>query len=273
MTAAAPEMCRKSVTFAWHIGCLMGRQPWLWNRPMRRLLPTRMNVIAAFVMALALIAAPGRCRAQRAALREVHSVGTAGGGLLIGIPQGEFQQHVNAAAGFGGFVNVNVDRAGMTGIRLEGSFLVYDHLHDVAYLSGGYYSYPIGLTTSSYIASLRAGPQLTVGQGPLRLYGFGLGGVSYSATTTSFDDNCGCGSYASTTEWDDVALAWEAGGGMQLALGRGHNPVLLDLGARYLHNGRVTYVPAQSLAGGTLNPVASEANLVVLQLGVSVGLR
>jgi opacity protein-like surface antigen len=229
----------------------------------------RALVSLSLVLALVPVAAPG----QRAALREVRSAGTAGGNLLIGIPQGEFQQYVKAAAGFGGFVNLNLDRSGATGMRLEGAFLIYDHLHDVAYLSGGYYSYPIGLTTSSYIASLRAGPQLTFGQGPLRLYGFGLGGVSYFATTTSFDDSCGCGSFASTTEWDDVALSWEAGGGMQLALGRGHNPVLLDLGARYLHNGRVTYVPAQTLAGGTLNPVASEANLVVLQLGVSVGLR
>ena len=111
---------------------------------------------ALMSLSLLLVLAPVAASGQRAALREVRSVGTAGGGLLIGIPQGEFQQHVNAAAGFGGFVNVNVDRLGMTGIRLEGSFLVYDHLHDVAYLSGGYYSYPIGLTTSSYIASLRA---------------------------------------------------------------------------------------------------------------------
>ena len=227
----------------------------------------------ALITLLALALGSRVADAQRSGLREVRSLGTAGAGLLIGIPRGEFQQHVTAAAGFDGFVNLNLDRSGATGMRLEGSILVYDHLHDVAYLDGGYYVYPIGLTTSSYIASLRAGPQLTFGQGPLRLYGFGMGGVSYFATSTSFDDSCGCGSYGSTTEWDDVTLAWEAGGGLQLALGRGHNPVLLDLGARYLYNGRVTYVPAQTLASGTLSPVSSEANLVVLQLGISVGLR
>lgn len=239
---------------------------------MTRLLPSLARLAFGLGLVVTMVGRPAT--AQRSALREVRTGGSAGGGLMLGIPVGEFAQHVNVAGGFGGFVNLGLDRAGAMGIRLDGSFLIYDNLHDVAYLTGGYYAYPLDMNTSSYIVSLKAGPQLTAGTGPMRLYGFALGGVSYFATETSFGDGCGCGSYASTTEWDDVNLAWEAGGGIQVALGgRRGRPVLLDLGARYVRNGRMSYVPAQSLASGTLTPVVSDANLVILQLGVSVGLR
>lgn len=213
--------------------------------------------------------------AQRSALREVGSLGTAGGGLLLGIPVGELRDHVDVAGGFGGFLAVNLDRTGAVGARVDGSFLVYDNLRDVAYLTGGYVAYPIDLNTTSYIVSLRAGPQLSVGGERVRLYGFGLGGISYFATETSYGGyDCGCSnSFGSTTQWDDVNFAWETGGGLQVALGRRRHPILLDLGARYLHNGRTSYVPAQTLTSGTITPVVSQANLVIVQFGVSVGLR
>ena len=59
------------------------------------------------------------------------------------------------------------------------------------------------------------------------------------------------------------------------ALGHPHAPVMLDLGARYLHHGRARYLPARVLAGGStiIRPIESEANLVLFQLGVTVGLR
>lgn len=225
-------------------------------------------------LGLALTCVSTAALAQRSALREVRESGTAGGALLLGIPVGQFKDHVDVAGGVGGFAAFNLDRAGATSLRLDGSYLIYDNLRDVAYLSGGYVSYPVDLNTSSYIVTFRAGPQITLGQGPVRLYGFGMGGFSYFATSTSYDDACGCGgSFASATQYDDFNLAWETGGGLQIALGRGHQPVLLDLGARYLHNGRTSYVPARTLAGGSITPIVSEANLVVVQLGLSIGVR
>jgi uncharacterized protein YebE (UPF0316 family) len=53
-------------------------------------------------------------------------------------------------------------------------------------------------------------------------------------------------------------------------------PIVLDLGVRYLDNGRVTYVTKDrvSVVGNQLlvNPVDSEANLVIYHLGITVGL-
>jgi opacity protein-like surface antigen len=207
-------------------------------------------------------------------LREVRNRGSAGGGLMVAVPVGEFGNHISIAGGLDLFGALSLDRSGALSLRLDGSWLAYDHVRDAGYVSSPYYSIPVDLNTTSYIASLRAGPQLTLGQGALRLYGFGLGGLSYFATETSAG-GCGCDSFGSITQYDDVTAAWEAGGGVQIKLGRGHTPVLLDLGARYLHNGRVTYLPARSLSGGAtvLRPIESEANVIIYQLGVTVGLR
>lgn len=242
---------------------------------MSRALTQTQRLATALGLGLTISLTGPAAHAQRSALREVRTTGGAGGALLLGIPVGEFKEHVQVAGGLGGFLAVNLDRGGALAIRLDGSFLVYDNLRDIAYLNGGYVAYPIDLHTTSYIVSLRAGPQVSTGDGPVRLYGFGLGGLSYFATETSYGGtDCGCGSsFGSTTEWDDVNPAWEAGGGLQIALGRRHNRLLLDLGARYLHNGRTSYVPAQTLTSGTITPVVSQANLVVVHLGVSVGLR
>jgi opacity protein-like surface antigen len=231
-----------------------------------------MRRIGMAVLGLTLTAAP--LWGQRSALREVRNRGSAGGGLMVAVPVGEFGNHISIAGGLDLFGALSLDRSGALSLRLDGSWLAYDHVRDAGYVSSPYYSIPVDLNTTSYIASLRAGPQLTLGQGALRLYGFGLGGVSYFATETSAG-GCGCDSFGSITQYDDVTAAWEAGGGLQIKLGRGHTPVLLDLGARYLHNGRVTYLPARSLSGGAtvLRPIESEANVMIYQLGVTVGLR
>lgn len=213
----------------------------------------------------------GAAAAQRSALREVRDWGLAGASLAVTVPVGEFAQHVGAGGGLDGFMSFNLDRAGLTALRVDGSILAYGHAHDIAYLSG-WYSYPIGVTTTSFIASLRAGPQVTFGTGPVRLYGFGQAGFSYFATTTSFGDyDCGCGSFDEVTEHDDINLAWEAGGGLLIRLGGDRSRLLLDLGARFLHNGQAQYLPAWMVESG--QPLQSEANLVALHIGVTVGLR
>jgi hypothetical protein len=211
--------------------------------------------------------------AQRSALREVHNWGLAGGSLALAVPVGEFRDHVGEGGGFDMFMAFNLNRAGATAIRVDGSLLLYGSARDRAFLSGPYY-FPIGVTTSSFIASLRAGPQLTFGQGPVKLYGFWQGGFSYFATTTSFGGyDCGCGGYDEITEHGDMNLAWEAGGGFLVPLGHGRHRVMLDLGARYLANGQAQYLPARFVGNGTTLPIESEANLVAIHLGVTFALR
>jgi hypothetical protein len=210
--------------------------------------------------------------AQRWALREVREWGLAGASAAVALPVGEFAEHVGAGGGIAGFMTVNLDRAGAIALRIDGSALAYGRATDIAYLDGPYY-FPVGVTTTSFIVGLRAGPQLTLGRGPVRLYGFGQAGFSYFATTTSFGDyDCGCGWYDDITEQDDINWAWEAGGGMLVNVGR-TGRVMLDLGARYLRNGRAQYLPASMVGDGVALPLETQANLVALHLGVTVGLR
>lgn len=212
--------------------------------------------------------------AQRSALREVHNWGLLGMSAAVSVPVGEFRDHVGEGGGLDMFMAFNLDRAGVTALRVDGSLLAYGRASDRAFLSGPYY-YPVGVTTTSFIASLRGGPQVMVGQGPVKLYGFGQVGFSYFATTTSFGSyDCGCSSYYDDiTEHGDMNFAWEAGGGFLVPLGHGRRPVMLDLGARYLANGRAQYLPARFVGNGTTMPIESEANLVALHLGVTFTLR
>jgi hypothetical protein len=206
--------------------------------------------------------------AQRWALREVRERGFAGIAAALAMPVGEFATHVGEGGGLDAFVSVHLDRAGLVGLRIDGSVLAYGRAVDLGSYQSPYYSVPT--TTTSFIASLRAGPQLTFGNGPVRLYGFGQAGFSYFATTTGFSDyDCGCGYDDDITEHDDVTLAWETGGGLLVGLGR---RVMLDLGARYLWNGQAQYLPAR-LVNDPNGLIESQANLVALHVGVTFGLR
>ena len=55
---------------------------------------------------------------------------------------------------------------------------------------------------------------------------------------------------------------------MMFTLGRGRHPASLDLGARYLRNGTITYGTTST---GSLRFVRSEANAVVYHVGFSFG--
>jgi len=204
-------------------------------------------------------------QAQYRGLREVEpSVGPqAGLDLYFGVPTGEFHQFVQSVGGFGGFLTVPVSRSGL-GVRLEGSMLFH----------GGNCYNGCALETTSYIGTLRAGPQITLGTGNARLDGFATAGFSYFATDVNDHYGCGCyGSYDNTL-LDDFSGSWEAGGGVLMYLGR-RGRVALDLGARFQDNGRATYLTDSSIQSNgdgtfTVTPIRSAANLVLYHLGVSL---
>lgn len=136
----------------------------------------------------------------------------------------------------------------------------------------------LDLETDNVIGSLGVGPQITLGGGPVRVYGFGTIGVGYFATTSTLGDGCGCEPFVGTTNFEDFTLARELGSGLQVRLARRRAPVFLDLGVRYLRNGRTRYLRPQDIVENpdgsvSLRPVESEANLVLFQIGVSVGIR
>ncbi|MGH7615180.1 MAG: hypothetical protein ACREMW_14210, partial [Gemmatimonadales bacterium] len=117
----------------------------------------------------------------------------------------------------------------------------------------------------------------TIGQGALQVYGFGTVGGSFFTTTSGVEGtDQNNQQFASTTNHSDATFSSEFGGGVLVRV-NSRLPLLLDIGARYLKNGRVTYVTKErvTISGNQLlvDPVNSEANLIVYHLGVSIGLR
>jgi len=186
--------------------------------------------------------------------------------LALGLGRGRFQQFVQAAGGFGLYGAVPIALRG--GVALRADFSVLFHGFDS-------WSGPPAFNTESYITSLRAGPQLALPLGPVQLYGFWAGGFSYFATDANPDDACECA--FTQTLHDDLTWVSEVGGGVRVALGRWPSRPALDLGVRAMRNGLASYVTGggvtQNSDGSfTVRPIRSEANLLLIQLGVSASL-
>lgn len=230
---------------------------------------------AAAVTCGMLVAGAAGAAAQRyrPGLREVRSPGTAGINLVVALPIGAFEQNVEAAGGIDLFGALNM--GGGLALRLEGSYLVYGS--DNRYVAQPYY--PLAINTTYSIATVGFGPQLTLGTGPVRLYGFGLLGVSYLSATSSYRaGGCGCNVIQSGTDFDDWTRAAQGGGGLLVSVRSRHAPIAVDLGARYLANDYAWYVTPGDVVpqpDGTVTvyPTRSRADLVLFHLGVVVGIR
>jgi hypothetical protein len=213
--------------------------------------------------------------AQRYGLREVRDVGLGGINLVVAVPVGEFRRNIDVAGGVEVFGAINLGRGSPVALRLDGSYLLYGH--DSRIVAQSYY--PLAINTTYSIATFGVGPQLTIGTGPLRLYGFGTFGASYISARSSYRvDGCGCETLSSETDFDDWTAALQTGGGLLVTLRSGHTPIALDLGARYLHNGDAWYVTPgdvvpQPNGDVFIYPAHSRADLVMIHLGVSVGIR
>ena len=186
--------------------------------------------------------------------------------LALGLGRGRFQQFVQAAGGFGLYGAVPIALRG--GVALRADFSVLFHGFDS-------WSGPPAFNTESYITSLRAGPQLALPLGPVQFYGFWAGGFSYFATDANPDDACECA--FTQTLHDDLTWVSEVGGGVRVALGRWPSRPALELGVRAMRNGLASYVTGggvtQNSDGSfTVRPIRSEANLLLIQLGVSASL-
>jgi hypothetical protein len=208
-------------------------------------------------------------------LRRVGNPGVhIGIGGLLAQPTGQFSNFVDFGGGLGGHVLWEPDPDGFFGLRADGSYLIYG---SETRRYGLLPLVDVDVTTNNQIAGLQLGPQVSVGRGKVRAYGFGQVGFSYFATTSSAEGSGNIGGFASTTNFDDFTLATSLGGGFRFLLSRGRTPIALDLGARYLYNGRVRYLTEESVAvtetDVILTPIESQANLILYHVGLTIGLR
>lgn len=182
--------------------------------------------------------------------------------------------------GFGGQLwgTFPLDGGGHVRIRGDVGFLVYGHERQRLC-----FSVPIGcriemdLTTTNSIAFGGLGPELVLATGAFQPYVNGSVGFSYFATHSSLSGTGEAEDFANTTNYDDVVLAWRAGGGVRVRVANGRRPVWLDLGLERHQNGVAEYLTEGDIVDHsdgsiTLFPTIGEANLVALRVGVSIGL-
>jgi hypothetical protein len=201
---------------------------------------------------------------QRAALREVRDRGSFGITFTVAKPLGEFRRTGNDAYGVDGFAVIG---GPFLGWRIDGAYMVYDSEYQ-----------GFGVSNTSQIGTLAIGPQVTIGQGPIRLYGFATAGGSLFWTNASYSGGCGC--YDSDDYFldGDFTTTTSAGAGLLITVARRNTPVAIDLSMRGIRHDRVQYVPA---GGITQNPdgtftaqrVETPVELRVFQIGVSIGIR
>lgn len=198
---------------------------------------------------------------------------TAGADGAVAQPVGAFADEVGAAGGFSLFGAYHVTPA--LSLRTEANFLIYGHERLPDLCAVGTCRVHFDLTTDNQIFSALVGPQLELPSGPVRPYvGAGVG-LGYFFTSSGIG---GTSSevVATTTNYHDAVFAWSGGGGVRLPFRIKLVPLAVDFGARYQHNGDVSYLrkgtgitdnPDGSI---TLHPTNTAANFVLWHLGASV---
>jgi opacity protein-like surface antigen len=156
------------------------------------------------------------------------------------------------------------------GLRLDGSFLIYGSETVPRPFRGTGGRVGLSVRTDNWIGTLALGPQLMARSGRVRPYANAFAGVSYFSTTSELLGPDELSVLASTTNHDDATFAYGGGAGVLFGLGSGE--WALDLGARYVANGRVSYLAEGDLVedrrGARFSPRRSEAETVEVRLGV-----
>lgn len=201
-----------------------------------------------------------------------------GASLVFAVPQGEFADNVDAGFGFGGHLVYGLDPVGAVGLRLDAAAVTYGSER---------FRRPLSLTVSRVLVDVRTrnnilllgfGPQLALPAGAVRPYVNGAVGLGYFYTQSSVEGsaNFRFDEFARTTNFDDLSLGYGGGGGLGIALARGRTPLYLVFDIQYRSHGETRYLREGSIredaAGGvTITPLRSDADVLVAQVGVSIG--
>lgn len=221
----------------------------------------RLGVLAA--LAAAMTATP--LAAQDGQLR-------VGAGPVLGRPVGSLDPYLASGYGAAGFVEFG-PASRVLALRVDAGFLRFAPTTSARPYRG---LQPVFITTGSQLFTVVAGPVLRVGLGRLRLSATAGGGFASSTNTGAVTGIATPERFSGATTFGDLTLAYAAGGGLGVRVGRGAAPVWLDLSTRYVGTGPTRWVregniPVGYVSGVYLKPTNSPTTMVVYQLSVAVG--
>ena len=226
-------------------------------------------------MVLLLLVGVGSAQAQRRSPRPAGYVSLS---FVAADAVGELQGFIDQAYGAQLEGAFPVDPSGTVRLRVDGGFLIYGH-ERLRYC----YSLPFGcrleadLNTTNTVFFAGVGPELALGAGPIEPYVNASMGFAYFVTTSSLADDYGYDDYGTTTNFDDVNLAWRAGGGVRVRVKGGRAPVSLDFGVERHENGVADFLTEGDIVDHpdgsiTLYPNRSDADFLTFRFGVSFGI-
>ncbi len=202
-----------------------------------------------------------------------------GGGLAVAVPQGEFADFVDDGYGFGVHAVFGLDPSNAVGLRFDAGLITYGSERFTTPLLPSTGRVLVDVKTRNNIGILSVGPQFQAPDGPIRPYVNGFVGLGYFFTESSVggSSNFDFQDFASTINFDDVSFAYGLGGGLGLRLSRGRTPVYLDFDVQYRRHGKTEYLREGSViddgfGGLIIEPIFSDADFTLFQVGVSVGL-
>ena len=236
-----------------------------------------MRGVGRLIIGMTLVWAGGAAAQDAPTLGPVR--GGAGGTLIVALPTGELADHIDGGVGAAFNGHFNLVSSGALRLRLDGGFIQYGHeTREVCFSNTVGCRIRLDLHTENNIAFGSIGPELAFPSGPVRPYVNAGIGFSYFATSSRLDGVNDEESFADTQHLDDGSLAFTSGGGLYIPVSVKNTPVAIDLSARYHRNGTVSYLREGDIhdnPDGTISftPLRTRADLVTLQLGVSVGIR
>lgn len=183
----------------------------------------------------------------------VHPQGSIG--FLVGIPQGEFRDNVsNPGFGLNIFGGLGIGRTPVV-LGLDAGFLIYGRERRREPFSNTIPDVTVEVETTNNIFQSHFVLRLQPPEGTIRPYADALIGFKYLFTQTQieserFDDN---DPIATSTNFDDFALSYGIGGGLDIELARlDHEEVkvrsiVLRLGVQYLLGSEAEYLKEGSI--------------------------
>ncbi len=229
---------------------------------------SRRSLLLVGVLAVAPVAAQGQYRPQPS-----FALGLGG---VLARPVGEFQRFVDWGGGFGTYGVINFDEGRHFGLRLDGLFVMYGHERYSTVLSPTIRRVWVDVSTDNFIVGFGVGPQITLGNGPIRPYVYGTAGFSYFATVSTVSGTADFHDGISSTNFDHFTGALAGGGGLLFRVTRGRHPISIDMSVQSTYNGEAEYLRRGDIVENpdgsvTLFPIRSEANLVTFRTGVTIG--
>lgn len=210
--------------------------------------------------------------------------GEGGLAFTVGVPQGEFAEQ-NDNLGFGGTMYGAFGPAtAPVLVGFEAGFLIYGHERRSEPFSTTIPDVTVDVTTSNNLVNGHLFARLQPASGVFRPFADALFGFKYLFTETSIRSegfNDGDGNVASSTNFDDTAVSYGFGGGVQIQVFDGQHKadapaaVYIELGGRYLFGSEAEYLKEGSIRrqNGQVEFDVTRSKTELLTINLGIGIR